>query len=184
MMQTLHLKHHFFLAPDIDECHTANTCHQNATCNNTKGSYNCTCKGGFKGDGRINCTGKVLLKSIPNHKSQNGTFLSSKTELPATFEFACLTTQEFSVSSFDSLSTLPKPSLMLISFKSEFHSLFEKRYFYPPRFLSAAFTAEVEGLASKETKALRRRGILKSNTNRRVNPRNVSFQIFFRWELD
>ena len=107
MMQTILLKCHYFLAPDIDECHTANTCHQNATCNNTKGSYNCTCNEGFKGDGRINCTGKVLLKSIPNHKSQNGTFLSSKTELPATFEFARLTTQEFSVSSFDSLSTLP-----------------------------------------------------------------------------
>ena len=50
----------FFLAQDIDECYTANLCHQNATCNNTKGSYNCTCKGGFKGDGRINCTGKIL----------------------------------------------------------------------------------------------------------------------------
>ena len=57
MMQTALLKCHCFLAPDIDECRIANQCHQNATCNNTKGSYNCTCKGGFKGDGRINCTG-------------------------------------------------------------------------------------------------------------------------------
>ena len=128
MMQTTLLKCHYFLAPDIDECRIANQCHQNATCNNTKGSYNCTCNEGFKGDGRINCTGKVLLRSIPNHQSQNGTFLSSKTELPATFKFARLTTQEFSVSSFDSLSTLPKSSLfrILISFKSEFYSLFEK----------------------------------------------------------
>ncbi|XP_044181238.1 protein jagged-1-like [Acropora millepora] len=48
---------------DIDECHIANQCHQNATCNNTKGSYNCTCKGGFKGDGRINCTEHRLQDS-------------------------------------------------------------------------------------------------------------------------
>ena len=62
-----------------------NECQQNAACNNTKGSYNCTCKGGFKGDGRINCTGKILLKSIANHQDQNGISLSSKGELPANF---------------------------------------------------------------------------------------------------
>ncbi|XP_044181235.1 uncharacterized protein LOC114975468 [Acropora millepora] len=56
-MQTLDLKcHFFFLAPDIDECSIANDCHQHATCHNTKGSYNCICKNGFKGDGRLNCT--------------------------------------------------------------------------------------------------------------------------------
>ncbi|XP_044181736.1 uncharacterized protein LOC122962616 [Acropora millepora] len=49
---------------DVDECHTANECHQNATCNNTKGSYNCTCNGGFKGDGRINCTEHTLQDSV------------------------------------------------------------------------------------------------------------------------
>ena len=53
----------FFLATDIDECSIANECHQNATCHNTKGSYNCTCNGGFKGDGRLNCTGKDLVRA-------------------------------------------------------------------------------------------------------------------------
>ena len=48
---------------DIDECSSANECHQNATCNNTKGSYNCTCKDGFEGNGK-NCTGKTPLESI------------------------------------------------------------------------------------------------------------------------
>ena len=87
-----------FLAPDIDECYTENECHQNATCNNTKGSYRRTCKGGFMADGRVKCTGKILLNSIPNHQSQSGTFLSFKTELPATFEWIRLTKKEFSVS--------------------------------------------------------------------------------------
>ena len=48
---------------DIDECSSANECHQNATCNNTKGSYNCTCKDGFEGDGK-NCTGEVLFTTV------------------------------------------------------------------------------------------------------------------------
>ena len=44
--------------PDIDECSSENECHVNATCTNTIGSYNCTCKKGYVGDGR-NCSGKV-----------------------------------------------------------------------------------------------------------------------------
>ena len=48
---------------DIDECSSANECHQNATCNNTKGSYNCTCKDGFEGDGK-NCTGEILFTTV------------------------------------------------------------------------------------------------------------------------
>ena len=45
----------FFL--DIDECaNGTHSCDVNAVCNNTRGSYNCTCKDEFHGDG-INCTG-------------------------------------------------------------------------------------------------------------------------------
>ncbi|XP_068718725.1 uncharacterized protein [Montipora capricornis] len=43
---------------DIDECSSENECHVNATCTNTIGSYNCTCKKGYGGDGR-NCTEKI-----------------------------------------------------------------------------------------------------------------------------
>ena len=45
---------------DIDECvvDTHHNCSSDAFCNNTHGSFNCTCKPGFTGDGE-NCTGRV-----------------------------------------------------------------------------------------------------------------------------
>ena len=42
---------------DTDECLTVSPCHANATCNNTEGSYTCSCDNGFSGDG-ILCNGK------------------------------------------------------------------------------------------------------------------------------
>ena len=46
-----------FVVLDIDECANANPpdCQVNAVCNNTHGSYVCTCKLGFYKDGE-NCT--------------------------------------------------------------------------------------------------------------------------------
>ena len=44
---------------DIDECaEEISQCHDNATCTNTIGSYNCTCEYGYTGDG-LNCTSKI-----------------------------------------------------------------------------------------------------------------------------
>ena len=44
---------------DINECAKAtHKCSANAVCNNTKGSYNCTCNSGYYGDG-WNCQGRV-----------------------------------------------------------------------------------------------------------------------------
>ena len=42
---------------DVDECKVGDdTCHVNAACNNTDGSYICSCNEGFTGDG-ITCQG-------------------------------------------------------------------------------------------------------------------------------
>ena len=43
----------FFFCSDINECvRRLHKCSSGAFCNNTKGSYNCTCKHGFTGNGR------------------------------------------------------------------------------------------------------------------------------------
>ena len=48
---------------DIDECATElDNCHENAACSNTFGSFECTCNGGFEGDG-VNCTSKLVIFS-------------------------------------------------------------------------------------------------------------------------
>ena len=48
---------------DIDECFAgADACDVNAKCKNTVGSYTCTCKKGFTGNGKT-CKGKFYLTS-------------------------------------------------------------------------------------------------------------------------
>ena len=45
---------------DIDECSNGgHNCHQNATCINTPGHFNCSCHPGFTGDGH-QCYGMIL----------------------------------------------------------------------------------------------------------------------------
>lgn len=42
---------------DIDECaNGTHDCHRDAICTNTDGGFNCSCNGGFTGDGR-KCAG-------------------------------------------------------------------------------------------------------------------------------
>ena len=45
-----------FLSLDIDECVTSDLCDENAVCVNTKGSFVCTCRLGFTGNG-TSCNG-------------------------------------------------------------------------------------------------------------------------------
>ena len=48
-----------FLATDIDECKSGNnSCHTDASCRNTVGSYTCECHPGFYGDG-YTCTSEL-----------------------------------------------------------------------------------------------------------------------------
>ena len=55
------------MVSDINECKEGNhNCASNVVCNNTKGSYNCTCKPGYEGDG-INCTGNFFLNLVILH---------------------------------------------------------------------------------------------------------------------
>ena len=70
-LEFLTLNLFFFIISDIDECSKGNdTCHTEATCNNTLGSYTCTCRGGYEGDGK-NCQkiGKVIIESIISVKN-------------------------------------------------------------------------------------------------------------------
>ena len=48
---------------DLDECSTYTyNCDVNANCLNTVGSYSCTCKAGYTGNGQI-CNGKRQTKT-------------------------------------------------------------------------------------------------------------------------
>ena len=47
---------------DTDQCLTVSPCHANATCDNTEGSYTCTCNSGYYGDG-VSCNGRRLTTS-------------------------------------------------------------------------------------------------------------------------
>ena len=50
---------YLFSVSDINECDTAgNPCHTNATCRNTVGSFQCSCKTGFIGN-TTSCLGKL-----------------------------------------------------------------------------------------------------------------------------
>ncbi|KAK3707305.1 hypothetical protein QZH41_014811, partial [Actinostola sp. cb2023] len=42
----------YYTAVDLNECRIPGTCHSNATCKNTIGSYVCTCKISYTGDGK------------------------------------------------------------------------------------------------------------------------------------
>ena len=50
-----------YVSIDIDECTIrTDNCSLHALCFNTEGSFNCSCKDGFSGDG-INCIGYCKL---------------------------------------------------------------------------------------------------------------------------
>ena len=54
----------------MDECSSSShNCSENATCTNTAGYFNCSCKPGYTGDGRV-CSGiisEIFIKAIDFH---------------------------------------------------------------------------------------------------------------------
>ena len=48
------------VSTDLDECNnpSANNCSSRADCANTRGSFECKCRSGYRGDG-VNCEGKL-----------------------------------------------------------------------------------------------------------------------------
>ena len=57
---------HSLLFIDINECDAkTHQCHKDAYCNNTKGSYNCTCNVGYDGNGTY-CEGNVIYFRLWN----------------------------------------------------------------------------------------------------------------------
>ena len=57
-----------FVLLDIDECLiTSHACDVTANCTNTDGSYNCTCKEGYTGDGE-SCRGIITALDLANTK--------------------------------------------------------------------------------------------------------------------
>ena len=55
---------HLYVLTDDDECGSShNICHLHAMCNNTEGSYKCTCLEGFVGDG-VTCERKSYCENV------------------------------------------------------------------------------------------------------------------------
>ena len=66
-----HSKRFGYSLTDSDECNTSvSVCDVNADCKNTLGSYRCSCKAGFSGDGHT-CKGekKFYQKKCSSHKA-------------------------------------------------------------------------------------------------------------------
>ena len=66
---------------DIDECQTGvDMCDSKAYCTNTAGSYTCTCKAGYEGEGFLHkCTGKLPCKCSAGNYNK---FAQTSTSVP------------------------------------------------------------------------------------------------------
>ena len=60
------------LCVDVNECEAeVSPCHQNATCTNTKGAYECSCNGGLVGDGKLTCEAEATPAPTPSPTKPN-----------------------------------------------------------------------------------------------------------------
>ena len=73
------------LIADIDECTTEiDNCHENATCNNTFGSFECGCNVGFDGGG-VKCTSKACYMLMVEEKFTNVAFRTADPNISVCF---------------------------------------------------------------------------------------------------
>ena len=88
------------LTSDIDECSAdSSPCDENADCTNSDGSYSCTCKQGFNGDGTL-CDG--LLKHVYN-STKNSTKIAAQLILPEIHSYWTIKRLYYSLPSIPSL---------------------------------------------------------------------------------
>ena len=56
---------------DVDECALGtSSCSADALCINTEGSFTCSCKPGYSGDGQV-CAGEILFSFVTLETSEN-----------------------------------------------------------------------------------------------------------------
>ena len=68
---------------DLNECNTnSHNCDVNANCVNTGGSYSCTCKAGYTGDGQ-SCNGKSRNTQTQNNLVTTTTTTTTTTQATA-----------------------------------------------------------------------------------------------------
>ena len=77
----------FLFLLDIDEC-AANPCDVNAACLNTNGSYECSCRPGFEGDG-TSCTGIQNGHLLPWYRFTNFDSKKPATQNPKHYYRMC-----------------------------------------------------------------------------------------------
>ena len=64
----------FHYCSEVDECAVgSDSCHDNATCHNTQGSYSCSCNTGFTGNG-FSCTSKFFYFPMITDVARQPTF--------------------------------------------------------------------------------------------------------------
>ena len=55
---------YLYICLDIDECSSdVDDCHNDANCTNTAGSFTCTCREGYTGNG-TSCSGILIVVSV------------------------------------------------------------------------------------------------------------------------
>ena len=69
LVQICSVSYLVFIYLDMDECGIDNSgCHANANCQNTVGSFSCSCKSGYDGNG-LECSGMKIFRTVTQIRS-------------------------------------------------------------------------------------------------------------------